>query len=60
MRQREPRHGAGHADRQRAVARFLRIGLAIGVEEHVARRRGRRGLAIIDRDRFRRSRDESP
>ena len=34
------------------VARFLRIGLALLVEEDVARGRGGAGLAIVDRDRL--------
>ena len=50
VRQRQPGHGAGHADRQAGIARFLRIGFAVGVEEDVARGRGRRGLAIVDCD----------
>ena len=50
QRQRQPGDGAGHADAERGVARFRDIGLAVGAEEHVARRRGRRGLAIVDGD----------
>ena len=50
MRQRQPRHRAGHADRERGVARFPRVGLALLVEEDVARGRRRRGLAVVDRD----------
>ena len=44
--------GSGHADREPGIARLERIGLAVGVEEHVLGRRGRRGLAVVDRDRF--------
>ena len=50
QRQRQARDGAGHADAERGIARLGDIGLAVGAEEHVARRRGRRGLAIVDRD----------
>ena len=50
VRQRKPRDGAGHADRRaREVARLLRIGIAVGVEEGLGVDRRRRGLAIIDR-----------
>ena len=52
MREREPRDRAGHADAERRFARLLRVGLAFLVEEHVARQRGGRGLAIVDRDRL--------
>ena len=44
--------GSGHADRQAGIARLERIGLAVGVEEHVLGRRCGRGLAIVDRDRL--------
>ena len=52
VRERKPRDRAGHADAERRVARLARIGLALLVEEHVARHRGRRGLAVVDRDRL--------
>ena len=52
MRERQPRDRAGHADAERRIARLLRIGFALLVEEHVARHRGGRGLAIVDRDRL--------
>ncbi len=48
MREREPGHRAGHADRERGIARLARVGFAVGVEEDFARGRGRRGLAIVD------------
>ena len=61
VRQRQPGDGAGHADRQRRIPRFVRIGLAAGVEEAVAGDRGRRGLAIVDRGLdVARRRDGSP
>ena len=41
-----------HADREAGKARLERIGLAVGVEEHVLGRRRGRGLAIVDRDRL--------
>ena len=44
--------GAGHADRQAGIARLERIGLAVGVEEHVLGRRRGRGLAVVDGDRL--------
>ena len=44
--------GSRHADREPGIARLERIGLAIGVEEHVLGRRRRRGLAVVDRDRL--------
>ena len=44
--------GSRHADRKPGIARLERIGLAVGVEEHVLGRRRRRGLAIVDRDRL--------
>ena len=50
MRERKPADRAGHADRERAVARFLRVGLAVVVEKDVRVDRRRRGLAIIDGD----------
>jgi hypothetical protein len=50
MRQRQSRDRPGHAHRQRRFARFLRIGIALRVEEHVAGGGGGRGLAIVDRD----------
>ena len=50
VREREPGHRAGHADRERGLARLARVGVALLVEEDVARGRGRRGLAIVDRD----------
>ncbi len=43
---------SGHADREPGIARLERIGLAVGVEEHVLGRRRGRGLAIVDRDRL--------
>ena len=49
MGEREARDRAGHADRERAVARLLRVGFALVVEEDIARDRGRCGLAIVDR-----------
>ena len=48
--QREARHRARHADAERGKARQLRIGVALLVEEHGARRRRRRGLAVVDGD----------
>ena len=42
--------GPGHADRQRAVARFFRIGFAAGVQKHRLGCRSRRRFAIIDGD----------
>ena len=50
MRERQPRYRAGDADAERGLARLARIGLAALVEEHVARGRGRRGFAVVDRD----------
>ena len=50
QRQRQSRDGAGHADAERGIARLRDIGLAVGAEKHVARGRGRRGLAIVDGD----------
>ena len=44
--------GSGHADREPGIARLERIGLAVGVEKDVLRRRGGRGLAIVDGDRL--------
>ena len=38
--------------REAGIARLERIGLAVGVEEHVLGRRRGRGLAIVDRDRL--------
>ena len=52
QRQRQARHGAGHADAERRIARFVGVGLAVGAEIHVARGSCRRGLAIVDRDVF--------
>ena len=49
VRERQPRHRAGDADREPAVARLARVGLAVLVEEDVARRGGGRGLAVVDR-----------
>ena len=43
---------ARHADGKARIARLERIGLAIGVEEHVLGRRRGRGLAIVDRNRL--------
>ena len=43
---------AGDADRKAGIARLERIGLAVGVEEHVLGRRRGRGLAVVDRDRL--------
>ena len=51
-RELEASDGSGHADREPGIARLERIGLAVGVEEHVLGRRGRRGLAVVDRDRL--------
>ena len=50
FRKRKPRDRTGHADREGGIARFRRISIAVGVEEDVARGRGRRGLAVVDRD----------
>jgi len=50
QRQRESRDRAGDADAERGVARFRRIGLAVGPEKYLRRGRGRRGLAVVDRD----------
>ena len=50
MRQREPRHRAGNADREGRIARFPRVGVALLVEEDVARGRLRGGLAVVDGD----------
>ena len=44
--------GPRHADREARIARLERIGLAVGVEEHVLGRRRGRGLAVVDRDRL--------
>ncbi len=49
MREREAGDRAGHADGERGVARLARVRFAPLVEEDVARDRGRRGLAIVDR-----------
>ena len=46
----ETRHGAGHADRQPAVARSMGIREPLRVEEDVRRGRGGRGLPIIECD----------
>ena len=43
---------AGHAHGQSAVARFIRVGETLRVEEHVRRGRRRRGFAIIERNRL--------
>ena len=50
QRQRQPGDGARHADGEALLARLRRIGLALGVEEGLARGRGRRGLAVVDGD----------
>ena len=50
VRKRKPRHRAGHADRERAVARLAGIGIALLVQEHVAGGRLGRGLAVVDGD----------
>ena len=52
MRQRKPSDSARHADRESAVARFLRVGVAFVVEKDIARGRGRRALTIVDGDIF--------
>ena len=48
-RQRQSGDRPRHARGQPGIAGFLRVILAVPVEEHVARCRPRRGLAIIDR-----------
>jgi hypothetical protein len=48
-RDRQARDRAGHADPEPALARFFRIGRAVGAEKDVGRRVARRGLAIVDR-----------
>ena len=40
---------ARHADGERGIARFLRIGVALRIEKGFVRDRRRRGLAIVDR-----------
>ena len=45
----EPGDGSGNADGERGLARFLRIGIALRVEEGPAVDRRRRDFAIIDR-----------
>ena len=52
QRQRQSGDRAGHADAERGIARFVRIGFAVRAEIHVARGSRRRGLAIVDRDVF--------
>ena len=49
QRQREACDRAGHADAERGIARLGVVRLAVGTEEHIASRRGRRRLAVIDR-----------
>ncbi len=44
--------GSRHPDRESGVTRLERIGLAVGVEEHVFGGRRRRGLPVIDGDRL--------
>ena len=51
-RELEPGDGPRHADGEAGKARLERIGLAVGVEEHVLGRRRGRGLAVVDRDRL--------
>ena len=48
MRQRQPRHGAGHADGEPGVARLLRVGIALARRGTCRRGGGRRGLAVVD------------
>ena len=52
MRQRQTCDSARHADRERRVARFFRIGFAVRVEKHRLGRGRRRGFAIVDRGIF--------
>ena len=52
VRQRQTRDSARHADGQRRVARFFRIGFAVRVEKHFLGRGRRRGFAIVDRGIF--------
>ncbi len=52
MRERESGHGPRHAGAEHGTARFRRVRLAVRAQKHVARRRGRRGLAVVDGDRF--------
>ncbi len=52
QRQCKSRNRAGHADTERGVARFIGVGLAVRTQKDVARRRFRRGLAIIDGNVF--------
>ena len=46
---REARDRTGHANGERGVAGFMRIGVAVSVEERLVGDALRRGLAIIDR-----------
>ena len=41
-------HGAGHPNRQAAIARFFGVGIALRIEEHITAGTGRSGFAIID------------
>src|SRR5215475_3603600 len=47
MGSRKTGDGPGHADRKRAVSRFLRIGVALRIEEHSLARGSWRGLAVV-------------
>ena len=48
FRERQPRDCSRHADGKRGVARLLRIGVALRIEERRGVDRRRRGLAIVD------------
>ena len=50
QRQRQAGDGAGHADGEAVVARFLRVGFALASRKVSLRGRGRRGLAVVDGD----------
>src|ERR1700744_425761 len=46
---RETRNSAGHAYSERGIARFMRIGIAVSVEERLVVDALGSGLAVIDR-----------